>query len=109
MTVLARDLGESLGTPGSVRGTTAGALPTSALPTPLSAELRDVLLEMADASRRALGVDRASVLLLDPTDRLVPAVSVARTDDKALWARFQQMPPICLDALPDAWALLRAG
>jgi signal transduction histidine kinase len=113
MTVLARDLGESVSAPGATRGTATAlptsALPTSALPSPLSAELRDVLLEMADASRRALGVDRASVLLLDPADRLVPAVSVARTDDKALWARFQQMPPVCLDALPDAWELLRAG
>jgi signal transduction histidine kinase len=108
VTVLARDLGDGFAVPESVRAALAPGAPTGPSPA-LPGELRDILLEMADASRLALGVDRASVLLLDAADRLTPAVSVARTDDKALWTRFQQMPPVSLDSLPDAWALLRAG
>jgi signal transduction histidine kinase len=104
VTVLARDLGDGFAMPESVRAAIAPAGPPA-----LWGELRDVLLEMADASRLALGVDRASVLLLDAADRLAPAVSVARNDDKALWNRFLQMPPVCLDSLPGAWDMLRAG
>lgn len=63
-------------------------------------DANDALVEGARLARQALGADHASVLLADPLGRLVPAVSVARTEDALLWSRFRAMPPLRIDAIP---------
>lgn len=69
------------------------------------AELLHLAVRLA---RRLLEAERATILLLDG-DRLVPEVSVARDVDEELFARFRDMPPITLNASPQARAVLEAG
>jgi signal transduction histidine kinase len=66
----------------------------------------ELLVESVRLARQGLGVDHASLLLLDAERRLVPKVSIAREDDHVLWARFRAMPPLGLDAIPVADAAL---
>jgi hypothetical protein len=56
--------------------------------------------------RDALGVSRATVLVYEEPDRLVPAVSVAREDHDDLWQRFSASRPVHVELTPEVAAAL---
>ena len=64
-------------------------------------DVPELLMDAARLARQALGADHASVLLRDSAGRLVPAASVAPTDDLLASSRFRARPPIRCDAIPN--------
>lgn len=56
--------------------------------------LDDVLGQVVYTTRELLSADRATILLIDDSGELVPAVSSARAADQGLYSRFRSMRPI---------------
>ncbi|MCU1591855.1 MAG: hypothetical protein JWP11_3111 [Frankiales bacterium] len=84
----------------------ASALAFTARVVNSSLRLDDVLRTVVRLSCEVLTADRATILLLDGQQRLVPAASDGRVDDPRALARFREMLPVSLTALPQALELL---
>jgi signal transduction histidine kinase len=68
--------------------------------------LDEILRTVVRLTCDVLDANRATILLLDDLMRLVPTVSHGAVDDPVLLARFREMPPIALAAIPGAIDLI---
>ena len=80
----------------------AAALAFTARVVNSSLRLDDVLRTVVRLACQVLDADRATILLLDQQQRLVPAASDGRVYDPESLARFREMPPISITAIPRA-------
>src|SRR5690349_2526648 len=80
----------------------AAALAFTARVVNSSLRLDDVLRTVVRLTCQVLDADRASILLFDQQQRLVPAASDGRVYDPESLARFREMPPMSLAAIPEA-------
>ncbi len=71
-----------------------------------SLQLDEVLRTVVRVTCEVLDADRATILLLDDKQRLVPSVSHGRVEDPEGLARFRQMPPLPVALIPDALDVL---
>src|SRR5690348_548207 len=67
-----------------------------------SLQLDDVLRTVVKLSCEVLQASRATILLLDDAQCLVPAASDGRIDDPDALARFRQMAPVRVTQIPSA-------
>ena len=74
-----------------------------------TASLDEALGFVVHATRDLLKANRATILLLDPTGLLVPAVSAAREQDPALYRRFRSMAPLTVSLTAQGRELLEDG
>jgi signal transduction histidine kinase len=80
----------------------AAALAVTARVVNSSLRLDDVLHTVVRLTCQVLDADRATILLFDQQQRLVPAASDGRVYDPEGLARFREMPPIGVAAIPHA-------
>lgn len=71
-------------------------------------DLREVLLRLAELALGSSDARRCSVFLLDARI-LRPAVSIGLEADEELWGAFQEMGPIRLAEVRDAWEHVSSG
>src|SRR4051794_29964780 len=84
----------------------AAALAVTARVVNSSLRLDDVLHTVVRLTCQVLDADRATILLLDQQQRLVPAASHGRVYDPEGLARFREMPPVGVAAIPHALDVL---
>ena len=70
--------------------------------------LDEILRTVVRLTCDVLAANRATILLLDDLNRLVPTVSHGAVEDPVALARFREMPPIALATIPDAVDLMRS-
>jgi signal transduction histidine kinase len=80
----------------------AAALAFTARVVNSSLRLDDVLRTVVRLTCQVLDADRATILLLDQHQRLVPAASDGRVYDPESLARFREMPPVSVAEIPHA-------
>src|SRR4051794_4516228 len=80
----------------------AAALAFTARVVNSSLRLDDVLRTVVWLTCQVLEAERATILLLDGQQRLVPAASEGRVYDPESLARFREMPPVPVAAIPHA-------
>src|SRR4051794_28490812 len=84
----------------------AAALAFTARVVNSSLRLDDVLRTVVRLACQVLDADRATILLLDQQQRLVPAASDGRVYDPEGLARFREMPPVSVAEVPRALEVL---